>query len=191
MRLNLKLLCTLFLGFWFLGLSARGETAELPSANFLSLGLGVYQLKATTSSFSGVGALSVQYIRRLSEHLGGTASFASVLDGSGGFSVLISGFDLGASYFLPIWSQVSTTTNLLEVTERTQWGAWVSAGISERTFALSNETLVFSGPFLQGALSYRWKGPISLQTKVQYSALKNTGNSTGLLTAELGLGFDF
>ncbi len=190
LKREIKIYMAQFLGL-FTAMATHAQSAPLYQ-NTISIQVGGYQLKSSKSTLSSFGSLNLQYDFHFSEKWFGSAGYQFIVDAAGGFSSLVSGFDIGANYYLvgggPVRSDV---VGMVEVIEEPKLGIAIGAGFSSRSFQLATQSIGYSGPFLSASAHYYLARNWKLVSTAQYLSLSAGQNELSAQVIGLGLGMDF
>ena len=160
--------------------------------NSISVQLGAYQLKSSKSTLSSLGSLNFQYDYHFTEKWYGSAAYQFIVQSAGGFSSLVSGFDVGGHYCvfacIPVRSEVG---GMIEVTEESKFGLAVGVGFSGRSFQLTTQSVGYSGPFAELTADYYLGSKWKIVSSLQVLKLSNGPNELNAQVFGLGLGLDF
>ena len=158
----------------------------------VSVLFGSYSLKASGTTISSIGALSLGFTYRFFEKVSATAAYNNLMTSGKNLSSIVSGFDIGGTYCFFTCSAIrQKLSDAALVVSWSPWGVQFGAGFAQRSVSLSSVSVGFSGPYFKIEPSYMIGDRLKILGALQYTTMSNSTKSITQTTMQLGLGFDF
>ncbi|MBC7691201.1 MAG: hypothetical protein H7222_05480 [Methylotenera sp.] len=153
---------------------------------------GAYSLSSTTKSSNSIGSLSFSYGYSLSESWRLLGSYNNIISTAGGIGSFVNGFDIGVQYCLFSCEAVTRQVgDLVTIREHSNFGLAVGAGLGQRAFQLTTQSIGFSGPFFRLEGNYFWSETLKILAAIQHNSLSNGASNLKFQSFSLGIGLDW
>jgi len=154
--------------------------------------MGSYSLTAPGTTISSIGSVTIGFTYRFFEKVSANVAYNNLMTLSGNLSSIVSGFDVGGTYcFLNCSAMKQKLGDTALVVTWSPWGIQLGAGFAQRSVALSNVSVGFSGPYGKVEVNYMLADRFKLLGAAQLNSLSNSTKSITQTTLQLGVGFDF
>ncbi|HXH76832.1 MAG TPA: hypothetical protein VNJ08_17820 [Bacteriovoracaceae bacterium] len=176
----LVLLCTF-------NVFAKIESKAIPDQkNAISAETGIYSISTTTSSASGLGLFSLEYLRVINMKWAGSLSYSQFVTDPGSVSSNIFGYDLVVHWCWKACRPYKKEEDSTNASYFPRWSYIIQGGLSQRFIQLDERTVGFNGLRVGGEVQYFKQSPLAWYGRTYIARLTNGTSDMNVIAITAG-----